>query len=84
MGEINDANIEMPSFCPHAPGKEGDGRMIEMYGFGVAVVNDKLQLTDVDIYYKPEPFIQASAESARLTLQPMMTSGLMAVGCGTH
>ena len=29
-----------------------------MYGFGVAVVNDKLQLTDVDIYYKPEPFIQ--------------------------
>ena len=40
-------------------GKEGDGRLIEMYGFGVAVVNDKLQLTDVDIYYKPEPFIQA-------------------------
>mmetsp|Transcript_80737 Transcript_80737/g.127536 ORF Transcript_80737/g.127536 Transcript_80737/m.127536 type:complete len:301 (+) Transcript_80737:43-945(+) len=40
-------------------GKEGDGRLIEMYGFGVAVVNDKLQLIDVDIYYKPEPFIQA-------------------------
>jgi len=40
------------------PGKEGDGRLIEMYGFGVAVVNDKLQLTDVDIYYKPEPFFQ--------------------------
>jgi len=30
-----------------------------MYGFGVAVVNDKLQMVDVEIFYKPEPFIQA-------------------------
>lgn len=40
-------------------GKEGDGRLIEMYGFGVAVVNDKLQMVDVEIFYKPEPFIQS-------------------------
>ena len=49
----------VPSYIPcRVPGKEGDGRLIEMYGFGVAVVNDKLQLTDVDIYYKTEPFFQ--------------------------
>eukprot|EP00962_Isochrysis_galbana_P028572 scaffold9047_cov139-Isochrysis_galbana.AAC.1 len=29
-----------------------------MFGFGVAKVNDKLQLIDVDIFYKPETFIQ--------------------------
>lgn len=40
-------------------GKEGDGRLIEMYGFGTAEVDDQLRLIDVDIFYKPEPFIEA-------------------------
>ena len=36
---------------------KGDGELIEMYGFGTAVVNDKLQLQDVEIYYNAEDFI---------------------------
>ncbi|CAJ1335869.1 unnamed protein product [Effrenium voratum] len=40
-------------------GREGHGELIEMYGFCVAEVNDKLQLIDVDVYYKPDLFIEA-------------------------
>ncbi|CAK9027743.1 Pathogen-related protein [Durusdinium trenchii] len=40
-------------------GKEGDGRLIEMYGFGCAEVDSQLRLIDVEIFYKPEPFIEA-------------------------
>ena len=29
-----------------------------MFGFGTAVVNDKLQLCDVEIYYNAEDFIK--------------------------
>jgi hypothetical protein len=36
---------------------KGNGELVEMFGFGTAVVNDKLQLTDVDIYYNAEDFI---------------------------
>ena len=36
---------------------KGKGELIEMFGFGTAVVNDKLQLTNVDIYYNAEDFI---------------------------
>lgn len=36
---------------------QGKGELVEMFGFGTAVVNDKLQLQDVDIYYNAEDFI---------------------------
>ncbi|CAB9502821.1 Inherit from NOG: Pathogenesis related protein-like protein [Seminavis robusta] len=36
---------------------EGKGELVEMFGFGTAVVNDKLQLQDVEIYYNAEDFI---------------------------
>ena len=36
---------------------QGKGELVEMFGFGTAVVNDKLQLTEVDIYYNAEEFI---------------------------
>ncbi|CAN0573337.1 unnamed protein product [Ectocarpus sp. 12 AP-2014] len=29
-----------------------------MYGFGVATVNDKLQLCDVDLYFDPKSFME--------------------------
>ena len=60
-GQVVDQEVTFGALlwcCLCLSGNEGDGRLIEMYGFGVAVVNDKLQLVDVDIYYKPEPFIQ--------------------------
>ena len=38
---------------------KGEGQLIEMYGFGTAIVNDKLQLQNVEIYYNPEDFIGA-------------------------
>jgi hypothetical protein len=36
---------------------QGKGEFVEVYGFGIATVNDKLQLCDVDIYYNAENFI---------------------------
>lgn len=36
---------------------QGKGELIEMFGFGTAIVNDKLQLTNVDIHYNAEDFI---------------------------
>jgi len=36
---------------------QGKGELVEMYGFGTAVVNDKLQLQDVDIFYNAQDFI---------------------------
>lgn len=36
---------------------KGNGDLIEMYGFGTAVVNDKLQLQECEIFYNAEQFI---------------------------
>ena len=36
---------------------EGAGQLVEMYGFCVATVNDKLQLCDVKLYYNAKSFI---------------------------
>lgn len=37
---------------------QGNGELIEMYGFGTAVVNDQLQLQNVEIYYNAQDFIE--------------------------
>ena len=39
-------------------GKKGDGELVELFGFGVAVVDDKLRLVDAEIFYQPETFIE--------------------------
>jgi len=39
-------------------GHQGQGELVELFGFGVATVNDKLQLVDVDIYYKADEFLE--------------------------
>mmetsp|Transcript_34618 Transcript_34618/g.81614 ORF Transcript_34618/g.81614 Transcript_34618/m.81614 type:complete len:272 (+) Transcript_34618:145-960(+) len=38
-------------------GNQGEGELVEIFGFGTAVVNDKLQLCDVDIFYNAQEFI---------------------------
>lgn len=47
------------TFTGSYEGNQGKGELVEMFGFGTAVVNDKLQLTEVDIYYNAEDFIGA-------------------------
>lgn len=37
---------------------EGNGELVELFGFGVAEVNDKLQLIDVEIYYDADSFLE--------------------------
>lgn len=37
---------------------KGKGELIEVFGFGTAVVNENLQLCDVEIYYNAEDFIR--------------------------
>lgn len=38
--------------------RTGEGERIEMFGFMTAVVNDKLQLCDCEVFYNPEDFIK--------------------------
>mmetsp|Transcript_33773 Transcript_33773/g.81877 ORF Transcript_33773/g.81877 Transcript_33773/m.81877 type:complete len:177 (+) Transcript_33773:529-1059(+) len=45
------------TFTGEYDGNKGEGQLVEMFGFGTAVVNDKLQLKDVEIYYNAEQFI---------------------------
>ena len=45
------------TFTGEYDGNKGNGELVEMFGFGTAVVNDKLQLQDVEIYYNVEEFI---------------------------
>lgn len=60
-------------------GHEGDHRFQELYGYGVAVVNNDLKLQDIEIYYKPEDFLRAlmgeedprKAYFARTVMGPM-------------
>jgi len=37
---------------------KGNGELVELFGFGIATVNDELRLVDVDIYYKPNEFLE--------------------------
>lgn len=39
-------------------GNKGKGELVEMFGFGVATVDEQLRLVDVEIFYKPETFIE--------------------------
>ena len=45
------------TFTGSYDGNKGNGELVEMFGFAVASVNENLQLTDVDVYYNPEEFI---------------------------
>lgn len=36
---------------------QGKGELVEMFGFGTAIVNDKLQLQDVEIFYNADDFL---------------------------
>lgn len=40
-------------------GRSGDGKMYEMYGFGVVELSEKSQIKSIEIYYKPNEFIKA-------------------------
>ena len=44
-------------FTGEYEGVKGEGQLVEMFGFGTAVVNDKLQLQEVEIFYNAEEFI---------------------------
>lgn len=39
-------------------GHKGSGELVELFGFGTATVNDKLQLCEVDIFYKADEFME--------------------------
>lgn len=40
-------------------GREGDGKLYEMYGFGVVTLTEGLKISDIQIYYKPDEFLKA-------------------------
>lgn len=46
-------------FTGEYKGRTGDGKLHELYGIAVAVVNDALKLTAIEVYYKPEDFLRA-------------------------
>lgn len=49
------------TFTGSYKGNQGNGQIIEMYGFGIATVNADLQLCDVKLYYDSETFLKALA-----------------------
>lgn len=56
---------------------QGDGRMVEVTGFCIAKVNDKLQITDLQVYYDPKTQIAPlrSKAAARCGLCPFFNGG---------
>lgn len=40
-------------------GREGDGKRYEMYGFGTLTVTEDLKLKQIEIWYKPDEWLQA-------------------------
>ena len=40
-------------------GNQGDGQTVNVYGFAVATVNEKLQIQTIEIYYDQAEFIKA-------------------------
>ncbi|CAE7506749.1 unnamed protein product [Symbiodinium sp. CCMP2592] len=53
-------------------GHQGHGELIEMYGFAVAEVDDKLRLIDVDIYYKADSFLSFGIALFQLPFSTML------------
>ena len=43
-------------------GRQGNGEMINMYGFAVATTDDNGKICTIQIYYKPEEFLKALEE----------------------
>lgn len=64
-------------------GNRGEGELVEMFGFGVATVDDKLRLIKVEIYYKPETFIEVlqGKRPASDLSKPENMLGPVAGGC---
>jgi hypothetical protein len=46
------------TFTGSFEGNKGKGELVEMFGFGTAVVNDKLQLQEVEIFYNADDFLK--------------------------
>lgn len=40
-------------------GRPGDGKLYEMFGMASTSVDENLRITDIEVYYKPEDFLQA-------------------------
>ena len=47
------------TFTGEYKGNKGKGQLVELYGFGIAQVNENLQLCDVKLYYDTEAFLKA-------------------------
>ena len=45
-------------FSGEYKGRKGNGEIIEMYGFVIATVNEELQLTSADVYFRPEGLLE--------------------------
>ena len=39
-------------------GNKGQGQLVEMFGFTIAKVSADLKLQEVNVYYKPEEFLE--------------------------
>ena len=45
-------------FSGEYKGRKGNGEIMEMYGFVIATVNEELQLTSADVYFRPEGLLE--------------------------
>lgn len=59
-------------FTGEYKGNKGKGELIEVFGWGVATVNENLQLCETKIYYDAEKFLEVMERK----LPPSATSGV--------
>ena len=62
---------------------KGNGELVELYGFGTAEVDENLKLIDVQIFYKPEQFLEVM-EGKRPASDLSHGTNIIGTGCPVH
>ena len=69
--------------CGEYKGRKGTGEIVEMYGFVVATVNEELQLTEVEVYFRPEGLLKV-LEGKRSPSENLQGKALFGACCPLH
>ena len=70
-------------FCGEYEGRKGTGEIVEMYGFLIATVNEEKQLTEVEVYFRPEGLLNV-LEGKRSPSENFQGKALFGACCPLH
>ena len=63
--------------------RKGTGEMMEMYGFLIATVNEELQLTEIEVYFRPEGLLKV-LDGKRSPSENLQGKALFGACCPLH